>query len=81
MTKALKTAPKTLNGFPVLHRMDHYNGYWTVYLQRAEDDHVVATWWSALADKWSWGHYHRDEKDALEDYADTCKRNADRGTV
>jgi hypothetical protein len=73
--------PKTLNGKPVVQLCEHGNGYWTVMVQRGENDYIVATWWQSLKSQWSWGHYDLTEDEANVVYDETCKRNAMRGNA
>ena len=70
--------PKELNGYPVLHREDHRNGYYTVMIQRGEADFVVATWLKELGSTWSWGHYETSYATANEVFKGVAHRNSRR---
>jgi hypothetical protein len=81
MSEVLDTVPRTLNGYPVLHRQAHKNGYWTVLLQTNENSYVVATWWPELGTTWQWGHYSNDYAEAMDDFAEVQHRNRKRGNA
>lgn len=73
--------PKVLNGYPVYHREDHRNGYFTIMVQKGEDEFVVATWWSDLKTQWMWGHYSFSHADAVEDFKEAAARNSKRSRI
>ena len=69
-------APATLNGYPVIQSRVHESCV-TIMVERSDmiTPFVVATWWPALGDSWSWGHYEYCRPDALEMFEEVAGRN------
>jgi hypothetical protein len=61
---ATMTAPKTLNGYPVIRAEVHTNV--VTVMMDAPGQYVVATWWPELGTAWMWGHYFRGPKDEFQ---------------
>lgn len=62
-------APATRSGYVILIQRsgDHLHPYVTGWIGLDDDEKV-------LDREWCYGHYLKDEDDALEDYAARCRR-------
>jgi hypothetical protein len=68
--------PKTLNGYPILHREEHEDGTQTVMAFREWHPYhpfVVARWWVMLEHTWAGGQYLETLPEAMKAFEATAK--------